>query len=67
MELGHSRFCFVRFGMEGISSKSGRRDRRRRVSVIEGDRWEVTWGEEEEADAEERERKQKGGKREREG
>ena len=54
--------------MEGISSKSGRRDRRRRVLVnIEGDRWEVTGGEEEEADAEERERKEEGGKGEREG
>ena len=59
MELGRSRSCFVRFGVDGISSKNDRRERRRRVWIIEGDRWEVAGGDEEEADAEERERKEK--------
>lgn len=55
--------------MEGISSKSGRRDRRRRVSVNRRRSMGSDWRRiiKEEADAEERERKQKGGKGEREG
>ena len=44
MELGRSRFCFVRFGVEGIGSKSGRRDRRRRVWVNRRRSMGSDWG-----------------------